>query len=81
VPLEATPLGDRSAFRGRVQTARVADLRLSVVAGSGQVVRRTRRLVQRSAADLYEVGVQLRGRGTVEQDGRVAQLAPGDLTV
>jgi AraC-like DNA-binding protein len=81
VPLEAIPLGDRAAFRGRVQAASVNDLQLSVVSGSGQVVRRTRRLVQRTAADLFKVGVQLRGRGLVEQDGRVADLAPGDLTV
>ncbi len=81
VPLEAVPLGDRSSFRGQVQAAAVADLQLSLVSGSGQVVRRTRRLVQRTAADLYKVGLQLRGRGLVEQDGRVAELSPGDLTV
>ncbi|WP_211297221.1 helix-turn-helix domain-containing protein [Geodermatophilus tzadiensis] len=81
VPLEATPLGEEAAFHGRVQAAPVADLQLSIVSGSGQVVRRTRRLVEHAAADLYKVGVQLRGRGLVEQDGRVAELAPGDLAV
>ncbi len=81
VPLEVTPLGDGALFRGQVQAERVADLQLSVVSGSSQVVRRTRRLVQSSASDLYKVGLQLRGRGLVEQTGRVAQLAPGDLTI
>lgn len=43
VPLETTPLGDRSEFAGRVQAHAVADLQLSVVSGTRQVVRRTSR--------------------------------------
>ncbi len=81
VPLETTPLGDRSEFAGRVQAHAVADLQLSVVSGTPQVVRRTRRLVRASEADLFKVGVQLRGHGLVVQDGREAVLSPGDLTV
>lgn len=81
VPLEAVPLGDASAFYGRVRTLPVADLQLCVVSGSSQVVSRTRRLAQRSSDDLFKVGVQLRAHGCVEQDGRVAELTPGDITV
>jgi AraC-like DNA-binding protein len=81
VPLESTPLGDGSRFTGRVRTDAVADLPLAVVDGSRQIVRRTQRLVRAGEADLFKVGVQLRGRGLVVQDGREALLAPGDLTV
>ncbi|KAA9158116.1 helix-turn-helix domain-containing protein [Amycolatopsis acidicola] len=81
VPLDTTPLGDESALTGRVLARPVADLQLSVVAGSRQVVRRTRGLIRRSEADLCKVGVQLRGDGVVEQDGRSARLRPGDLAV
>jgi AraC-like DNA-binding protein len=81
VPLEAIALGDRSDFRGRLRCESISDLQFSVVSGSRQVARRTRRLVQRSAADVYKVGVQLQGHGVVQQDGRVARLGPGDLAV
>ncbi|MFD5228800.1 helix-turn-helix domain-containing protein [Streptomyces qaidamensis] len=80
-PMEAEPLGDLAGFYGRMYVDPVADLQLSLVSGSGQVVRRTPRLVQRSAGDLYKVGLQVRGRGAVRQDGRVAELSTGDLTV
>ncbi|MFF5992694.1 AraC-like ligand-binding domain-containing protein [Prauserella flavalba] len=81
VPLDVSPLGEATAFRGRLHAGPMADLQVSVVSSSGQVVRRTPGLVRRSAADLYKVGLQLRGRGTVEQDGRSARLEPGDLAV
>jgi AraC-like DNA-binding protein len=81
VPLDATPIGDVSAFRGSVRARPIADLQLSIVTASSQIVRRTRSLVRRSAADVYKVGVQLHGHGVVQQDGRLAQLGPGDITV
>jgi AraC-like DNA-binding protein len=81
VPLDVKPLGEETGFHGQVHARPIADLQLSIVSASGQVVRRTRNLIRRSTADLYKVGLQLRGRGVVEQDNRVAELAPGDLVV
>ncbi len=81
VALQPSAAGDRSAFRGRAPMASVADLQLAVVSGAKQDVRRTHRALSRGVADGFYVGVQLRGRGVVEQDGRTAPLSPGDLTV
>lgn len=79
VPLDAIPL--EGQFSARVYAEQLGDLQLSVVSGSAQVVRRTPRLVRRSAGDVWKVGVQVKGTGHLEQAGRVAELAPGDLAV
>lgn len=79
VPLDVVSVGNR--FQGRVHARPMADLQVSVVSSTRQVTRRTRGLIRRRAGDLYKVGLQLRGHGVVQQDGRTARLAPGDLTV
>src|SRR5690606_27906205 len=40
---------------------------------------RTRRLIHRTDPDLYRVDLPVRGEVVIEQDGRQARLAPGDL--
>jgi AraC-like DNA-binding protein len=73
---------DVAAFRGRVLSARVGAVQLSNVAVSGTVtVRRTPELIERAADEYFKVGVQLRGRSVVSQDGREAALTRGDYAV
>ncbi|MCR6484974.1 helix-turn-helix domain-containing protein [Amycolatopsis sp. OK19-0408] len=78
VPLTAERVADRG-FRGRIRHAPVGDLELSTVLADGQHVRRTPSLIGRSADEYLLASIQLRGRGRVEQDGRVALLAGGDM--
>lgn len=81
VPLDVTAVGNTDPFHSALHARPMADVQLSVVTGSGQHVRRTPALIRRGAADVYKVGLQLRGRGLVEQSGRIAELDAGDLTV
>ncbi len=46
---------------------------------SGQLVRRTPRLIARSGEDYVLASIQIAGRGEVCQDGRVAPLVPGSM--
>jgi AraC-like DNA-binding protein len=73
---------DVAAFRGLVQSTSIGAVQLSNIAVSGDVtVRRTSRLIERAAHDHLKVGVQLRGRSILSQDGREAVLTPGDYAV
>ncbi|WP_081661961.1 helix-turn-helix domain-containing protein [Mycobacterium simiae] len=64
----------RSASLGAVQ---VTDVALSDAAE----VHRTNRLINQGADDYLKVGLQLRGSCVISQNGREAQLNPGDYAV
>jgi len=49
------------------------------VRADSQHVRRTRPLIGRSTEEYLLASIQLGGRGRVEQDGRAAELAEGDM--
>jgi AraC-like DNA-binding protein len=78
-PLEVkTPdgLDARDRLRvGQVGAVRVLELSMS----RSHLVKRGHAQIRRLDAERYTVNVQERGRGMVEQDGRQALLAPGDL--
>lgn len=78
VQLAAAPV-TAGPFAGRIEHVPVGALELSTVVAGGQVVRRTRSLIARGADEYLLASIQLRGRGRVEQDGRVAELASGDM--
>jgi AraC-like DNA-binding protein len=82
VPLEASPIGEPDEpLSGRLRLAELGGLQLAQVSGSGQVVRRRLSLIRRRDPECLKVGLQLRGRGVLEQDGRQALLSPGDFAV
>jgi AraC-like DNA-binding protein len=78
----ALSVEDVGGFRGLVHSVSLGTVQLSDVhVVNDLVVRRTARLIERSAPDYLQVGVQLRGRCVVCQDGREAVLGPGDYAV
>jgi AraC-like DNA-binding protein len=79
VPLAVTP--GHAPLEGTLRAAERGGLRLAEITGSGQVVHRDRAMIRRADPEYYKIGLQLRGRGVVLQDGREAVLAPGDFTV
>jgi len=79
VPLAVTPGPDPLA--GTPRTARLDGLQVAEVTGSSQTVYRDRALIRRADPEYYKIGLQLRGRGVVRQDGREAVLTPGEFTV
>ncbi|MFI7388207.1 helix-turn-helix domain-containing protein [Streptomyces sp. NPDC049813] len=80
VPAAVTRSGD-GPFTGRLTTAQVGFLRVSTVEADAHRVSRTASHVARSADPCVVVGVQVSGRTALTQDGRRADVGPGDLFV
>ena len=68
-------------FTGTVRTAEVGHLRVASVESERQRCRRTRELAHRDDSAYLQVGLLTRGGATVAQDGREAELRPGDFAV
>jgi len=75
-----TPQPERT-FRGTIQANQLATLGLSTVTASAQHVRRTPVKIARATEDYFIVSIQTKGRGKIVQDGRVAELSPGDFAL
>ncbi|MEM9606852.1 MAG: helix-turn-helix domain-containing protein [Actinomycetota bacterium] len=76
VPLVVDPVGSRP-FAGRVAVRDWDDVRISQVDSEGQVVRH-------SADDVSDeclVSLQVAGQARITQDGRTAELSPGDFAL
>jgi AraC-like DNA-binding protein len=80
VPVEVTA-DTHALFRGRIESTELGPLRLSEVTSEVQRVRRTPRVISPSDPQCYLIAVALRESAVLQQDGRRAALAPGDLTI
>jgi AraC-like DNA-binding protein len=69
------------AFCGTIEANQLATLGLSRVTASPQWVRRTQAKIARATEDYFIVSIQTKGRGKIVQDGRVAELSPGDFAL
>lgn len=69
------------SFHGRIEVDQLATLGLSRVTSASQLVRRTPARIARATEDFFLVSIQTTGRGAVMQDGRVADLEPGDFAL
>jgi AraC-like DNA-binding protein len=68
-------------FHGTIEANQLATLGLSRVTASPQWVRRTPAKIARTTEDYFLVSIQTKGRGRIVQDGRAADLAPGDFAL
>ncbi|MFN3351879.1 helix-turn-helix domain-containing protein [Pseudorhodoplanes sp.] len=75
-----TPHRER-AFCGTIEANQLATLGLSRVTSTAQHVRRTPAKIARATEDYFLVSIQTRGHGKIVQDGRMADLAPGDFAL
>ncbi len=80
VDLDSRP-ADPASFTGNLDLDAFGDVVLATIAASAQHVTRDRRHIARCPRDLAIFVLQLEGRGIIEQDGRAAQLEPGDLAL
>jgi AraC-like DNA-binding protein len=71
----------RATFRGEIVNVSVGDVQFTKVTAAAHEVRRTRATIARNDPGLLKACVQLRGSGRISQDGRQAELQPGDLTI
>ena len=68
-------------FDGEILLNRLSSLSASFVTGSQQVVKRRRRDIARSGDASFLVSLQLEKSGVISQQGRHAELAPGDFAL
>lgn len=69
------------AFRGRVRTVELGDLRVAEVASIPQSAHRTPALARSDAERYFQVGLLTAGAARLTQDGRACDLRPGDFAV
>ncbi len=69
------------AFLGTVAASQIGPLGVAAIASEAQRVERTAANVHRSPGEVFFLTMPLRGRSTVVQDGRVAELGPGDFAL
>ncbi|MEU1419863.1 helix-turn-helix domain-containing protein [Kitasatospora sp. NPDC005751] len=81
-PVEVVPLAD-GPFDGRLESHRLGSLRVSTLEADATRLSRTPGLIARSAGAEAQVavGVQVSGHAVLTQDGRRAEVAPGDLVL
>ncbi|MET9494287.1 helix-turn-helix domain-containing protein [Streptomyces sp. NPDC006552] len=80
LPAAVTRSGN-GPFTGRLTATQVGFLRVCAVEADAHRAGRTASHIARSADPFVVVGVQLSGRTTLTQDGRRADVGPGDLFV
>lgn len=68
-------------FRGEIAVDQLSTLGLSRVTASSQWVRRTPAKIAQATEDYFLVSIQTKGHGVVVQDGRTAELKPGDFAL
>lgn len=80
VPLEIDELDDIT-FQGHLAQTVVEDVSLFEIVATPHVVRRTADLISDEDRRFYKLSLQLAGPAILEQDGRTAELRPGDLAI
>jgi AraC-like DNA-binding protein len=80
VPVEVTT-EVHAVFRGRIESTELGPLRLSAVTSEGQRLRRTPRTISPSDPECYLVAMPLLDDAILWQDGREADLTPGDIAI
>jgi AraC-like DNA-binding protein len=72
---------DGDAFVGSVGASRLGPLGVAAIVSEAQAVDRTAANVRRSPGEDFFLNMPLHGRSTVSQDGRTAELEPGDFAI
>ena len=80
VPLECRTQ-QSAAFHGDLVNRSLGDFQFTLVSAEAHRVARTRRMIALNDPGLMKVCLQVRGSGRINQDGREAEIFPGDLTM
>jgi AraC-like DNA-binding protein len=81
VPL-VLKMDEVGSFRGYTQVAGLGPIHVTEVAvGSGIVMSRTAKMIERRAPEYHKVNLLSRGTCTIAQDDRAATLGPGDFVI
>lgn len=80
VPLECRTQ-QPGTFRGDLDNRCLGDFQFTLVSAGAHRVARTRRMIALNDPGLMKVCLQVRGSGRINQDGRDAEILPGDITM
>ena len=80
VPLECRTQ-QSAAFHGDIVNRSLGDFQFTLIRAAAHRVARTRRMIALNDPGLMKVCLQVRGSGRINQDGRDAEILPGDLTM
>ena len=72
---------ETQAFEGGIELVRSPRMSVSTVFSDNLIVNRRKKDIASSTDDCFLLGVQLRNKGYVAQNDRVAELHPGDLAL
>lgn len=81
IAVESDPCDGGADFHGALTPRTVGDVQISQLVSGAQRVVRTPALLAAADADHFLLNVQRTGRSSLRQDGRVAELAVGDLVL
>jgi AraC-like DNA-binding protein len=81
VQLDCDTAEINGGFYGHIEVDQLATLGISRVTAASQSVRRTPAKIAQATEDFFLVSIQTVGNGTILQDGRTAELEPGDFTL
>ncbi|WP_449282460.1 AraC-like ligand-binding domain-containing protein [Leucobacter sp.] len=81
VPLQITGNESDEAFRGRVVSRAFGDVHVSLVASGAHSARRMPESIRPDDARYIKLSLQLGGTSIYTQDGRSADIGPGDLVI
>ena len=75
------PLNQKTDFRGEIRGCELDNIWISEVGASQQRVIRSKKQIAKSTEREFKLSLQLEDTGIVNQDGRAAELHPGDFAL
>ncbi len=81
VQLDCTIENHHKDFKGKIRGARLGDIRVSEVNSDAQHVIRSRKQIAKSTECEFLLSLQMDEVGFINQDGRIAELHPGDFAL
>jgi len=71
----------KKGFYGQIESRELAETKYSHVISTAHHVRRDKTRIASSSAEHFLLSLQVKGHGTLVQDGREAMLSPGDFAL
>ena len=81
VPAECNAVATPERFHGAMALRQIGRANVAQIVAGGQQVTRTAHLMAKASDEYFLVNIQRAGRSGLTQDGRRAQLEPGDMAL
>lgn len=81
IQVNCDPMTSNEQFHGSIHSRTIAHVDVSQVATVAQKVHRTKQLIAQANEEYFLLNIQREGCSMLQQDGRTAQLAVGDMAL